>query len=72
GGGFADVANSNVKLSLPINNEGVIPLTLTIPLDAGDIVRLMGSVTHTSVILDATAPGGEPVIPAMICSIHRI
>ena len=72
GGGFADVANSNVKLALAINNEGVIPLTLTIPLDAGDIVRLMGSVSNTGVILDANAPGGEPVIPAIICSMHKI
>ena len=72
GGGFADVANSNVKLALAINNEGVIPLTLTIPLDTGDIIRFMGSVTNTGVILDATAPGGEPVIPAIILSMHKL
>jgi hypothetical protein len=72
GGGFADVTNSNVKLALAINNEGVIPLTLTLPLDAGDTVRLMGSVSNTGVILDATTPGGEPVIPAIICTIFKI
>lgn len=72
GGGFADIANSNVKLAMAINTEEVIPLILTLPLEAGDKFRLMGSVTNTAIILDAEAPGGEPVIPAIILSMHKL
>ena len=72
GGGFADVANSNVKLTLANNTEEVVPLILTIPFDAGDKFRLMGSVTSVAIILDAEAPGGEPVIPAIILSMHNL
>lgn len=72
GGGFADVANSNVKLTMANNTEDVIPLILTLPFDAGDKFRLMGSVTDTAIILDAEAPGGEPVIPAIILSMHKL
>ena len=72
GGGFADVANSNVKLTLANNTEEVVPLILILPLNAGDKFRLMGSVTNVAIILDAEAPAGEPVIPAIILSLHKM
>ena len=72
GGGFADVANSNVDLALPNNGTDVIPLIAILDVSAGDSFRIMGSVTTTNVILETTSPAGEPTIPACILAVHTI
>lgn len=72
GGGFADVPNSNVELTLNTNDEDVIPLIVTISLNAGDVIRVNVSVSHTGIELDAQTPAGEPAIPSIIFSMYRI
>ncbi|MCK5610040.1 hypothetical protein KAR91_49660 [Candidatus Pacearchaeota archaeon] len=72
GGGFADIANSNIELTLASNDEDVIPLIAVLSLNKDDIVRLRSSVGHTGIKLDAQTPAGEPAIPAIICSFYKI
>jgi len=72
GSGFADVANTNVELILASNEEDVIPLIVTIALDAGDVIRVNASVSHTGIELDAQTPANEPAIPSIIFSMYRI
>lgn len=72
GGGFADIDNTNVELTLASNGEDVIPLIVSIRLDAGDVIRVNASVAHTGIELDAQTPAGEPVIPSIIFTMYRI
>lgn len=69
GGGFADIANSNVELTLDSLDEDVIPLSAVMRLDAGDVIRIMVSVSDTGIELDAQTPVGEPAIPSIILSV---
>ena len=72
GSGFADVANTNVELVLANNDEDVIPLVITMALNAGDVIRVNASVSDTGIELDAQTPANEPAIPSIIFSIYRI
>ena len=72
GGGFADVPNSNIELILASNDQDVIPFITVIDLNKDDIIRLRGSVGDTGIKLDAQTPAGEPAIPAIIYSMHKI
>ena len=66
GGGFADIINSNIEITLASNDERVGVLAETLSLDVDDIIRLRASVGDTRIELDAQAPGGEPAIPSII------
>ena len=72
GGGFADIANTNIELSLASSEEDVIPLATTFLLSAGDIIRLRASVSDTDIKLDAQTPANEPVIPSIIFTMFMI
>lgn len=72
GGGFADIANSNIEITLASNEENVGVLAETMSLDAGDKIRLRASVGHTGIELDAQTPGGEPAIPSIIFSMFMV
>ena len=72
GGGFVDIANTNVELILSSNGEDVIPLIVSIRLDAGDVIRVNASVAHTGIELDAQTPANEPAIPSIIFTMYRI
>ena len=72
GGGFADIANSNVELILASNDEDVIPLIIITNLNAGDVIRVRASVGDTGIKLDAQTPGSEPAIPSIIFSMYYI
>lgn len=72
GSGFADVANSNVELTLDSVDEDVIPLIVTLSLNAGDVIRINASVGDTGIKLDAQTPANEPAIPSIIFSMFRI
>lgn len=72
GSGFADVVNTNVELTLASNDEDVIPLIVTISLNAGDVIRVNASVGDTGIELDAQTPAGEPAIPSIIFSMYRL
>jgi hypothetical protein len=72
GGGFVDIPNSNVELTLGSLDEDVVPLIVTMSLDAGDVLRVNASVGDTGIELDAQTPAGEPTIPSIIFSMYRI
>ena len=72
GSGFVDVPNSNVELTLDSLDEDVIPLIVTISLNAGDVIRVNASVGDNGIELDAQTPAGEPAIPSIIFSMYRI
>ena len=71
-GGFVDISNSNVELTLSTNDEDVILLNAIVSLNAGDIIRVRSSVGHTNIELDAQTPGSEPAIPSIIFSMFMI
>ena len=70
GGGFVDIADTNIELSLTSGKEDVIPLATTFLLTAGDIIRLRVNVSDNGIKLDAQAaivgPPTEPAIPSII------
>lgn len=76
GGGFADIANTNIELSLSSLEEDVIPLATTFALDSGDIIRLRVVVSDNKISLDAQAavvgPPTEPAIPSIIFTMFMI
>lgn len=72
GGGFVDIANTNIELSLASGEEDVIPLATTFMLSAGDIIRLSASVSDIKIKLDAQTPANEPVIPSIIFTMFMI
>ncbi|PHS02104.1 MAG: hypothetical protein COA78_21910 [Blastopirellula sp.] len=78
GGGFANVTNSNVKLS--VNAAGITtvsPLTVTFAVNTGDKVRFMAQVESSNLILDAfatsgIAPNDIPATPSVIMNLIRL
>ena len=62
GGGFADIANTNIELSLASQEENVIPLATTFLLDAGDIIRLRERLSDIRIKFHAQTPEGETEI----------
>lgn len=72
GGEWLNVSNSNVELTLASNDEDVIPLLVTIRLEVGEKIRVMGSVSDTGIFLDDKEPAGEPEIPSIICRIFKL
>lgn len=76
GGGFADIANTNIELTLASLDEDVIPLATTFALDSGDIIRLRVVVSDNKISLDAQAaivgPPTEPAIPSIIFTMFMI
>jgi len=69
---WVNVSNSNVELSLASSDEDVIPLIVTLKLNANEKIRVMGSVSDIGISLDAKAPSTEPVIPSIIFTMYRI
>ena len=72
GGGFADIANTNIELSLGSQEEDVILLIALESLNDGDQIRLRASVSNAGITLDTQSPVGEPVIPSIIFSMYKI
>ena len=76
GGGFTDIANTNIELSLASLEEDVIPLATTFLLATGDIIRLRANVSDDRIKLDAQAalvgPPTEPAIPSIIFTMFMI
>ena len=72
GGGFADIVNSNIEITLASNDERVGVLAETLSLDAGDIIRLRASVGDIKIELDAQTPGSEPAIPSIIFTMFMV
>jgi len=64
-----DIPNSNVELTLDSLDEDVIPLSVVLYLNSGDMIRIMVSVSDNGIELDAQAPAGEPAIPSIILSV---
>ena len=72
GGGFVDIANTNIELSLASQEENVIPLATTFLLSAGDVIRLSASVSDIRIKLHAQTPVDEPAIPSIIFTMFMI
>lgn len=73
-----DVANSNTRASIPaslvVGDTYVLVCQAVMPLRAGDILRIMLSVSaiNNGMGLLTTKPAGEPIIPSIIFSMYRI
>lgn len=73
-----DVPNSNTRASVPtslvIGDTYVLMCQAVMPLKAGDILRVMISVSaiNNGMGLLATKPADEPLIPSIIFSMYRI
>jgi len=70
-----DIANSNVRVE--IDGEGskdVIVNQSMLPFEAGDLVNVMMSVEvpDEGLGIEAIHPTGEPLIPSIIFSMHKI
>ena len=73
GGGFADVANSNIKVDLASNEISVGILTFTLSLNAGDVIKFVSSVSSTNLRLLAIAsPAVGPAVPSIILAVNKI
>lgn len=78
GGGFVNVANSNIKVSInTTGNTDVAPLTGTFRVAAGDKIRFMIQVETANLKLDffaasGVAPNDIPATPAIILNIARV
>ena len=81
GGGFftcwiaingEDVSNSNVLLGVEPGIKDVIISQSIVTLEAGDVVQVKTGSTDPDIILEAIAPQGEPLVPAIIFSMYEI
>jgi len=70
-----DIANSNVRVVVG-NKESkdVIVNQTMMPFDAGDLINIMMSVEvpDEGLGIEAIHPTGEPLIPSIILSLHKI
>ena len=69
---WLNVSNSNVELVLANNEENVIPLIVTMRLNANEKIRIMGSVSDTAIKLNYQDIFNEPDIPSIIFTMYRI
>ncbi len=70
-----DIANSNVRVV--VGNKGskdVIVNQTMMPFDVGDLINIMMSVEvpDEGLGIEAIQPTGEPLIPSIIFSLHKI
>lgn len=78
GSGFANVANSNIKVSInTTGNTDVAPLTSTFRVASGDKIRFMINVETANLKLDffaasGVAPNDIPATPSVIMNIARV
>ncbi|MCK5016501.1 MAG: hypothetical protein KAS32_05445 [Candidatus Peribacteraceae bacterium] len=71
GGGFAEMANTNIKLDLGSNDDAVTTLEIPFRADVGDKIKLMVNVTHINVQLFTESPANGPVVPSIIVSLFK-
>jgi len=69
-----DVTNSNVRAVIGRNSKDVIVNQTMMPFNAGDLVNIMMSVEvpDEGLGIEAIHPTGEPLIPSIIFSMHKI
>jgi len=69
-----DITNSNVRAVIGRNNKDVIVNQTMMPFDAGDKINVMMSVEvpDEGLGIEAIHPTGEPLIPSIIFSMHKI
>jgi len=70
-----DVANSNVRVVVAEKeSKDVIVNQTMMPFDAGDLINIMMSVEvpDEGLGIEAIHPTGEPLIPSIILSLHKI
>ncbi len=69
-----DIANSNVRAVVNGKSKDVIINQTMMPFEAGDLVNIMMSVEvpDEGLGIEAIHPTGEPLIPSIIFSMHKI
>ncbi len=69
-----DIANSNVRVVVGGKSKDVIVNQTMMPFDAGDLINVMMSVEvpDEGLGIEAIHPTGEPLIPSIIFSMHKI
>lgn len=70
-----DIAHSNVRAMVQTSqNKDVIVNQTMMPFNSGDVINLMMSVEvpDEGLGLEAISPEGEPLIPSIIFSMHKI
>ncbi len=69
-----DIANSNVRVVVGGKRKDVIVNQTMMPFDAGDLINIMMSVEvpDEGLGIEAIHPTGEPLIPSIIFSMHKI
>jgi len=70
-----DIVNSNVRVVIGNKtSKDVIVNQTMMPFDAGDLINVMMSVevTDEGLGIEAIHPAGEPLIPSIILSLHKI
>jgi hypothetical protein len=74
GGSFTNVPHTTIRQSVYNKDETArITAIVTVPLDAGDIIKVMADATTTDLILDARAAGANfPEQPSAMFSIVRL
>jgi hypothetical protein len=72
GGGFSELANSNIKLDLGANDDAVTILDIPVRCAAADKIRIRVSATHTNVRMFTETPGAGPVVPSVILNLMKI
>ncbi len=69
-----DIANSNVRVVVGVKSKDVIVNQTMMPFEAGDLINIMMSVEvpDEGLGIEAIHPTGEPLIPSIIFSMHKI
>jgi len=70
-----DISNSNVRIIISKNDhKDVIVNQLMMPFNSGDVINFMMSVEvgDEGLGIEAIHPTGEPLIPSIIFSMHKI
>ena len=69
-----DIPNSNVRAVVNVKSKDVIINQCMLPFEAGDLVNIMMSVEvpDEGLGIEAIHPTGEPLIPSIIFSMHKI
>ena len=70
-----DIQNSNVRVVIGENNQKDVIVNQTMmPFNAGDLINIMMSVEvpDEGLGIEAIHPTGEPLIPSIIFSMHKI
>ncbi len=69
-----DIANSNVRAVVNGKSKDVVVNQTMMPFEAGDLINIMMSVEvpDEGLGIEAIHPTGEPLIPSIIFSMHKI